>query len=63
MLFDSHESVCFLFVVIDCFCFYLQNACMEIRKCKEMEYEILTSSIKGWSGEVTFKPCISVRII
>ncbi|XP_061185558.1 rho guanine nucleotide exchange factor 7-like isoform X3 [Saccostrea echinata] len=29
----------------------IANACMEIRKCKEMEYEILTSSIKGWAGE------------
>lgn len=26
---------------------------MEIRKVKEMEYEILTSAIKGWEGEVS----------
>ena len=26
---------------------------MEIRKLKEMEYEILTSSIRGWEGEVS----------
>lgn len=25
---------------------------MEVRKIKEMEYEILTSAIKGWEGEV-----------
>ncbi|XP_071164632.1 rho guanine nucleotide exchange factor 7-like isoform X31 [Mytilus edulis] len=29
----------------------VSNACMEIRKVKEMEYEILTSAIKGWEGE------------
>ncbi|KAK3095863.1 hypothetical protein FSP39_020103 [Pinctada imbricata] len=29
----------------------IANACMEIRKTKEMEYEILTSAIKGWEGE------------
>ena len=26
---------------------------MEIRKLKEMEYEIITSTIKGWEGEVS----------
>lgn len=34
------------------FNFVFQNACMEVRKIKEMEYEILTSAIKGWEGEV-----------
>ncbi|KAJ8310762.1 hypothetical protein KUTeg_012627 [Tegillarca granosa] len=29
----------------------IANACMEVRKLKEMEYEILTSAIKGWEGE------------
>ncbi|XP_025080304.1 rho guanine nucleotide exchange factor 7-like isoform X4 [Pomacea canaliculata] len=29
----------------------IANSCMEIRKLKEMEYEILTSSIQGWEGE------------
>ena len=32
---------------------YFQNHCMEIRKLKEMEYEIVTSTIKGWEGEVS----------
>ncbi|XP_021380081.1 rho guanine nucleotide exchange factor 7-like isoform X8 [Mizuhopecten yessoensis] len=29
----------------------IANACMDVRKLKEMEYEILTSAIKGWEGE------------
>ncbi|XP_076435653.1 rho guanine nucleotide exchange factor 7-like [Babylonia areolata] len=29
----------------------IANSCMEIRKRKEMEYEILTSNIRGWEGE------------
>lgn len=29
----------------------ISNHCMEIRKLKEMEYEIVTSTIKGWEGE------------
>ncbi|KAK7466802.1 hypothetical protein BaRGS_00037118, partial [Batillaria attramentaria] len=29
----------------------IANSCMEIRKLKEMEYEILTSNIRGWEGE------------
>ena len=29
---------------------------MEIRKLKEMEYEIVTSTIKGWEGEVKYRP-------
>ncbi|XP_022339127.1 rho guanine nucleotide exchange factor 7-like isoform X9 [Crassostrea virginica] len=40
----------------------IANACMEIRKCKEMEYEILTSSIKGWSGEEIAKLGEVVRL-
>nr|KAG5687919.1 hypothetical protein BaRGS_014368 [Batillaria attramentaria] len=30
---------------------HIENSCMEIRKLKEMEYEILTSNIRGWEGE------------
>nr|XP_034330134.1 rho guanine nucleotide exchange factor 7 isoform X15 [Crassostrea gigas] len=40
----------------------IANACMEVRKCKEMEYEILTSSIKGWSGEEIAKLGEVVRL-
>ncbi|XP_062602717.1 rho guanine nucleotide exchange factor 7-like isoform X6 [Saccostrea cucullata] len=40
----------------------IANACMEIRKCKEMEYEILTSSIKGWAGEEIAKLGEVVRL-
>lgn len=40
----------------------IANACMEVRKCKEMEYEILTSSIKGWSGEEIAKLGDVVRL-
>ncbi|KAL8593948.1 hypothetical protein ACOMHN_021800 [Nucella lapillus] len=29
----------------------IANSCMEIRRLKEMEYEILTSNIRGWEGE------------
>ncbi|KAL4219928.1 Rho guanine nucleotide exchange factor 6 [Mactra antiquata] len=29
----------------------IANHCMEIRKLKEMEYEIITSTVKGWEGE------------
>lgn len=29
----------------------IANSCMEIRKLKEMEYEILNSNIRGWEGE------------
>ena len=36
---------------------YFQNHCMEIRKLKEMEYEIVTSTIKGWEGEVWCREC------
>uniref|UniRef100_K1QVA2 Rho guanine nucleotide exchange factor 7 n=1 Tax=Magallana gigas TaxID=29159 RepID=K1QVA2_MAGGI len=41
---------------------HIENACMEVRKCKEMEYEILTSSIKGWSGEEIAKLGEVVRL-
>jgi hypothetical protein len=31
---------------------------MEIRKLKEMEHEIISSTIKGWEGEVrTYDTC------
>ena len=33
--------------------FSFQNHCMEIRKLKEMEHEIITSSVKGWEGDVS----------
>uniref|UniRef100_A0A0B7BCF0 DH domain-containing protein n=2 Tax=Arion vulgaris TaxID=1028688 RepID=A0A0B7BCF0_9EUPU len=29
----------------------IANSCLEIRKLKEMEYEIVTSTIQGWEGE------------
>ncbi|XP_070172976.1 rho guanine nucleotide exchange factor 7-like isoform X2 [Littorina saxatilis] len=29
----------------------IANSCLEIRKVKEMEYEILTSNIRNWEGE------------
>ncbi|XP_005102589.2 uncharacterized protein LOC101857260 [Aplysia californica] len=29
----------------------IANTCLEIRKLKEMEHEIITSSIQGWEGE------------
>ena len=43
-------------------CCVFQNSCMEIRKLKEMEYEILTSSIRGWEGEVSFEAAVSTAI-
>ncbi|BFZ00486.1 hypothetical protein BsWGS_03524 [Bradybaena similaris] len=29
----------------------IANSCLEIRKLKEMEFEIITSTIQGWEGE------------
>ncbi|XP_041355450.1 rho guanine nucleotide exchange factor 7-like isoform X1 [Gigantopelta aegis] len=29
----------------------IANSCLEIRRLKEMEHEIITSTIKGWEGE------------
>ncbi|XP_053404904.1 rho guanine nucleotide exchange factor 7-like [Mercenaria mercenaria] len=35
----------------------IANHCMEIRKLKEMEYEIISSTIKGWEGEFCKSLC------
>ena len=51
----------FIVTVIVVWCVF-QNSCMEIRKLKEMEYEILTSSIRGWEGEVSSEAAVSTAI-
>ena len=52
----------FIVTVIMVWCVF-QNSCMEIRKLKEMEYEILTSSIRGWEGEVSSEAAVSTANI
>lgn len=33
----------------------LQMSCTELRKLKELEYDILHGEIHGWEGEVSWK--------
>ena len=54
------EVKCYAVIVaVIVVCCVFQNSCMEIRKLKEMEYEILTSSIRGWEGEVSCEAAVS----